>query len=387
MNNNRDKKTLSFRCIDFNVSSFKQEDFIITIYGIDENRNTYCVKIDDFKPFFYIKVGHNWNDSDISDYFEHIRQTNKSDYSLLKMLETDIEEARIVRHKTLYNFDANKKHNFIKVTCKNMSLFYKFKSLFYDKEKQRLNKGVEYNGTFTQLYEIMIPPMLRFFHIQEISPSGWIEICKYDLNEGDEKETTVDNELSASYNDIISLPEKETIVPYKICSFDIEASSSHGDFPTAIKKYRKVAYDVLDYMQLNDDEVSEYGIEKMLYYLLKSVFGFADDIQIDNCYVKNKDYNIEHFEKNFKNFIQDSITLNEEDVSSIAENTLNDYMSVFEGGDEPGSGFEEGQVDICETDDSDKAKKKPTTKSGKKKKVLNKINIKSIFNSFTFLIK
>ena len=34
---------------------------------------------------------------------------------------------------------------------------------------------------------------------------------------------------------IIPQPNKETIVPYKICSFDIEASSSHGDFPLPLK--------------------------------------------------------------------------------------------------------------------------------------------------------
>ena len=27
---------------------------------------------------------------------------------------------------------------------------------------------------------------------------------------------------------------------YKICSFDIEASSSHGDFPVPIKDYKKL---------------------------------------------------------------------------------------------------------------------------------------------------
>ena len=383
MNAHSEKSSISFRCIDFNVSSFKEEDFIITIYGIDENRKTHCVKVDDFKPFFYIKVGHNWSESDISDYFDHIRETNKSDYSLLKMLETDLEEAKIVRHKTLYNFDANKKHNFIKVTCKNMSLFYKFKSLFYDKEKQKLNKGVEFNGTFTQLYEIMIPPMLRFFHIQDISPSGWIEIQNYDLIEDGEKETTVDVEVNCGFNDIISLPEKETVVPYKICSFDIEASSSHGDFPTAIKNYKKVAYDILDYIQLNDDEVSEYGIEKILYLMLKTAFGFADDFQIDNCYVKNKHYKVEDFEKNFNKFIKDPITLNDEHASSFGTNTMDNFMTVFDGGDES-SGFDSTEVDICETDnDFSKTKKKSNTKSNKNKKN-NTIVIESILNDSNY---
>ena len=260
-----------------------------------------------------------------------------------------------------------------------MSLFYKFKSLFYDKEKQRLNKGVEFNGTFTQLYEIMIPPMLRFFHIQDISPSGWIEIRDYDLVEDGEKETRVNFEIKTNYRDIISLPEKETIVPYKICSFDIEASSSHGDFPTAIKNYKKPAYDILDYIQLNDDEVSEYGMKKMLYFLLRTIFGFADDIAIDKCYVKNTAYDSKSFEQDFESFIEDSVVLNDEDAYTIAENTLDDYMSAFDGGDETG-GFGQGDVDICENDGNIKSKKKPATKNKK----INTTTIESILTDSSY---
>ena len=65
----------------------------------------------------------------------------------------------------------------------------------------------------------MIPPMLRYLHIQDISPSGWVEFNKY--TEMSSKSTTCNYEYMVSYKDLISLPNKETTVPYKICSFDI----------------------------------------------------------------------------------------------------------------------------------------------------------------------
>ena len=34
--------------------------------------------------------------------------------------------------------------------------------------------GLEYENTFLKLYESSLPPLLRYFHIQDISPSGWI---------------------------------------------------------------------------------------------------------------------------------------------------------------------------------------------------------------------
>ena len=40
--------------------------------------------------------------------------------------------------------------------------------------------------------------------------------------------------------------EKEDAIPLKICSFDIEASSSHGDFPLAKKTYLKLCREVVN---------------------------------------------------------------------------------------------------------------------------------------------
>ena len=57
------------------------------------------------------------------------------------------------------------------------------------------------------------------------------------------------NEFAINYKDIIPLPHKESIVPYKICSFDIEASSSHGDFTLAKKNYVKLATNIADICQ------------------------------------------------------------------------------------------------------------------------------------------
>ena len=50
--------------------------------------------------------------------------------------------------------------------------------------------------------------------------------------------------IDLSNKNIEPIPEKENLVPYKICSFDIEASSSHGDFPLAIKDYKKLATNI-----------------------------------------------------------------------------------------------------------------------------------------------
>ena len=119
-------------------------------------------------------------------------------------------------------------------------------------------------GIPTELYEAKLPPLLRFFHINKISPSGWIE-----LNNPTEvymSKTTCDKEYFVLQEDIIPLPEKEDPVPLKICSFDIEASSSHGDFPLAKKRYEKLAIDILDCWE-------KYQGETLLQDIILSIVG------------------------------------------------------------------------------------------------------------------
>ena len=78
--------------------------------------------------------------------------------------------------------------------------------------------------------------------MQEISPSGWIRIPKKRCHSLDEKITTCQYEYETKWNFVVPIANKDTQVPYKICSFDIEASSSHGDFPLPVKTYKKTRH-------------------------------------------------------------------------------------------------------------------------------------------------
>ena len=89
------------------------------------------------------------------------------------------------------------------------------------------------------MYEAKLDPLLRYFHVKDISPSGWVKLKKALPNRLEK--TTCDYEFTVNFKNVVPLPEKETAIPLKIMSFDIEASSSHGDFPLrkrVIKKWR-----------------------------------------------------------------------------------------------------------------------------------------------------
>jgi DNA polymerase elongation subunit (family B) len=162
-----------------------------------------------------------------------------------------IVSAVIVDKHKLYGFSAGRTHKFVLVTFKTMAAMNRAKNLWYFKNKYtgaRQLGQYTINGYRTNLYESGIPPLLRYFHIHNISPSGWIHLnlLKSRALTEDQKTTTCTYEYVCSQNAITAELEKETPVPLKICSFDIEASSSHGDFPEPVKSYRKLAIHIID---------------------------------------------------------------------------------------------------------------------------------------------
>ena len=49
--------------------------FNIQIFGINEKRETFSLLIDDFKPYFYIKIPNKfkWNKNDKNEFVEYIK--------------------------------------------------------------------------------------------------------------------------------------------------------------------------------------------------------------------------------------------------------------------------------------------------------------------------
>ena len=61
---------------------------------------------------------------------------------------------------------------------------------------------------------------------------------------------------------IIPLQDKESATPMKVMSWDIEASSSHGDFPVAKKSYRKMIGEIIQYWTKNKKHIKKMNPEE-----------------------------------------------------------------------------------------------------------------------------
>jgi len=289
-----------FRVVDFNIYNEKsslldessdeeqkvhedKNQFVIQMFGLNESGETCSITVEDFKPFFYVMVNDKWTLQMKDSFLFHIKQ------KMGKYYENSITECIIIKRKKLYGFDGGKEHKFIKFEFANMGAFNKAKNLWYSdyqKGHTLLKNGYQFHNTNIMLYEANIPPLLRFFHIRDISPSGWVALPKSKTREikGESKKTTCNFEFIINQKYVMSLNNKEVRVPYKICSFDIEASSSHGDFPVPIKSYKKLATNIVEYFENLEIDMTKELCGNILRRIILAAFGYENMQQIDIVY-------------------------------------------------------------------------------------------------------
>ena len=230
------------------------------------------------------------------------RKINSIEYMVNNQLNMD--NTGPIKKMKLYGFDNFKKHMFFKLTFNTIAMMNKFKALWYTKNddfRKRKLKKYKFHGRELEIYESSLPPLLRYFHEHEINPSGWIKIVNDE--ERYEGVTTQDKEYDVEPDEIIPLLEKESAVPYKQMCWDIEASSSHGDFPLSIKGWDKLIKEVIDYWKKNETNKESFENKKNLLEELirESIFGEGN--RMSKIYLK-EDYDEEKIKKLFKRLDQ-----------------------------------------------------------------------------------
>ena len=269
--------------------------FMIQMFGINEEGQKASIIVEEYQPFFYLKVPNVWGQKMKKEFQDHLKAKVGAYY------EKSIIECKLIERKKLYEFDAGKLHRFILIKFANVPAYNKVKNFWYydttddegQRERRLLKNGYPFKSSFIELYEANIPPLLRFFHLREISPSGWVALPHKKCLEivGVNKKTTCDQEFVINYKNVIPLNDKETRVPYKIMSFDIEASSSHGDFPVPIKSYKKLATNIVDiFRKRPDSDLVPDKCKTLLRAIIKTAFNQSDDPlpNVDLVYPKTR---------------------------------------------------------------------------------------------------
>jgi DNA polymerase delta subunit 1 len=229
----------------------------IIMFGSTEEGHTVSVKVSDFEPYFYVKIPDKFACRQpltgwVNDFYEYLIDTKYHDKKygyerdiISKRYKDHLVSIKLVKKKEFYGFTNNRDFYFMKITVKSLGLFNSLR-YFFKSPPEEFQKKYAYQRF--EIYESGLTPFLRFIHLQNIKPCGWIELPakSYSIisNSCDDDSYSKSNfHLETNYKYVKPYDSNRT-APILIASFDIECTSSHGDFPVAIKDYSKVVNDL-----------------------------------------------------------------------------------------------------------------------------------------------
>jgi len=220
--------------------------FMIRAYGVNKHGDSVCLHIEDFTPYFFLKVPNNNNNNnnkwteknELSKFTSWLKRHKEFYRNAESLLKVDF-----VNRKDLYGFTDNKEFQFIRLVFRNKTAMFFCKKIFENVADIPLIRTISAQPLNFKVYEGNIDPMLRFTHIQDLLPFGWIMVNKgkYTVNTHKNKNAQTQCQLEArtKWENVIEY-KSDTIAPLMVAAFDIEATSEDGSFPNPQRAGDKV---------------------------------------------------------------------------------------------------------------------------------------------------
>ena len=206
--------------------------YCVKLFGRNAAGESVAVSVTGFTPYFYIKLAARWNKRQVASFVEILAA------KLPMRFKESVSDARVMSKMDFWGFTNKEMFPFLRVCFTSERAMRAAARVLATPGKVVVN-GV-YQRKF-KLYESNISPMLRLAHIKNISPCGWVRVAR--PSKAVVLESCCQHDLQTHWSHIEGI-DKADIAPIVIASFDIECTSSDGDFPVARKNYCKVANDI-----------------------------------------------------------------------------------------------------------------------------------------------
>jgi len=281
---------------------------VVRMFGRNISGKSVTMSVHGFQPYFYVylPVPVTAKPAIIHKAASEIMQ--KLDYFIRDNVIDSLVSCNVVKKEDVYGFQANEKKLFIKIECDSVTvhnmyiravqniagihdrlglykeilaappgvnttptkkkingILHETKGYKLPGEDQLLLQGsiaditkglslrIPVSGPLI-LYESNVPPILRFIHNTGIDPCNIVHVSDYTEDPSAGLYTTniagVCSIESVSKN--VVMCEEMIIAPFIEGSFDIEASSSHGQFPLPKKTYRELIFDLCEHLSRNN---------------------------------------------------------------------------------------------------------------------------------------
>jgi len=159
------------------VTGAQKRKLIIHLFGMTAAGTPVRVDVEGFEPFFYVKLPTHLKEI---QYAFETRLAQEIQYSGEFVLKNPgAYSVTFERRKILMGYTAGKEFTFAKISVCGMQAWRSMKSLFLDKENTAV--FALYSGRPSlEVFEANLDPMLRFFHLRNLKPCGWVSLNEVD---------------------------------------------------------------------------------------------------------------------------------------------------------------------------------------------------------------
>ena len=232
----------------------KLPKYIIHTFGRCQDGKSIYAKIENYTPYFYIGLPTKWPNSEIKNRIKLLKKwlLSEQNKKVWDRYRHGLVDIYLHKSKKAEGFTNDKIFNFARLVFNNFSAMKSYRKLF---EENYLYIPNLFKHPYNfKTYEANLPPMLRCFHIRDISGCSWVSVEEYKQNKKEEnKKTYCDIELSVDWKKINPI-KKEFNAPLRIASFDIECYSHDGQFPEAKRSQDKIIQIGTTYTYLGESD-------------------------------------------------------------------------------------------------------------------------------------
>lgn len=233
------------------------KEYSIFSFGVTINGHSVCCQVKNYYPYFYVLIPNEYNDQQVKDMLYAFSPDNTVEveakesgddnvfvddhakfYSMFYKSAIVNDQISVVEREIFWKFMNRAKFRFIKLVFRSkaaMTFYYRQLQKPIDlRITGKYKKPVKYN-----MFEADLEPILRFFHDRALKPSGWVSLAVGEYTKASNLSKCQIN-VSTSWNRF-QPADINALAPVRVAAFDIEADSSHGDFPVARKDCQKLA--------------------------------------------------------------------------------------------------------------------------------------------------
>ncbi len=217
--------------LDFFKNKDNDEKYILRIFGVTKEGSSVCLNVENFTPFFYVKVPETWKIQNVKTFLSKLSEklVVKKNNKWVNCSKNLISSKCVLqRKKDFFGFSNNEEFLFLRLVFNNSDVMKRAVNAI-----KSHNKGVKKLTGITSLplYEANVDSSIKIAHIKNLNFAGWIKVTEFEQPDFETRRSLCNIEANIDWQDL-QYHNDNSNAPILQASYDIETYSIDGSFPS-----------------------------------------------------------------------------------------------------------------------------------------------------------